>query len=189
MLGWQLFNSAQIFWYPNNHTSIVWLVQHDPSTLHEVWRHAHYIKLQLILQKFRLERYCGFLLKFWISCCTVLCVLPWHSMNICCLCRLRWIHKSVCNSRRCTAEIREVLKTGEAYLNHYWATGGLSLCCPVALCWPKKISNESLSRYSLPLHAIAEIRSFQVESEPWYICTLTIQYGFSHRWKHTTNPQ
>ena len=136
---------AQIFWYPNNRTSIVWLVFNMIHTSWSLTTCTLYMqfKLQLILQKFLLERYCGFLLKFWISCCTVLCVLTWHSMNICCLCRLRWIHKSVCNSRRCTAEIWEVLKTGEACLNHYWATEGLSLRCPLALCWPKKISNES----------------------------------------------
>ena len=129
MLGWQLFNrGAQIFWYPNNHTSIVWLVQHDPSTLHEVWRHAHYIKLQLILQKFRLERYCGFLLKFWISCCTVLCVLPWYSMNICCLCRLRWIHKSVCNSRRCTATVDKMSLLDWKLLSATWSICILRPC-------------------------------------------------------------
>ena len=67
------------------------------STLSWSFQHVHYTcnlsynnNSSKILSRKYCRRYCGFPLKFWISCHTVLCMLPWHSMNICCLyiCRL-----------------------------------------------------------------------------------------------------
>ena len=58
MLAWQLFNKGtQIFWYLNNHASIVWSVFMMIQTFIKFSTCTLYMqfKLQLILQKFFLE--------------------------------------------------------------------------------------------------------------------------------------